>query len=215
MMLWVEMVLLQRPDLTHREVVESLRPFVADAPSLVAIIDNRLKPQAGSAELRKLEAQSEKRAKQSERRTAKAHASWVMFWREIVQKPDAVFAPDRAKNTAWNLGQAMERSGQESRASGWNRRFIEAQFGKEVADRLRETMLAVWRQDRPTLRSERPEAEKNTFSVRWQFGLAAIAAEAEDPNWARKLTQQEGELACRYAPIELNGLPSWLEYVSL
>jgi hypothetical protein len=215
MMLWTEMLLLNRDATDHRELLESLKPFVSDAPSLVAIIDNRLKPQEGAAELRRMEAEDAKRTKQAERRTAEAHASWVMFWREIVRDPDAVFAVDRAENTAWNLWQAVERSGHESRASGWNRRFIEEQFGKTVGDRLRETMMAVWRKDRPTLRSERPDGEKNTFLVRWQFGLAGIAAEAEDANWAKRLTEQEAELACRYAPMELNGFPSWLESLGI
>jgi hypothetical protein len=209
MMLWAEMILLHRPSVRHQEIVEGLRQFVTDAPTLLAIIDNRLQ-QTSSAELRRLETQNQRLAKQAERRNAKAHASWVTFWREIERNPSAVFAPDRAENTAWNLWQAMERSGHDSRASGWNRRFIEAQFGKAVADRLRETMLPVWRKDRPTLRSERPANKKDTFLIRWQFGLAAIAAEAEDPNWAKKLSDQEAELACRYVPMELNGFPSWL-----
>ena len=76
-------------------------------------------------------------------------------------------------------------------------------------------MMAVWRTDRPTLRSERQDGEKDTFLVKWQFGLAGIAAEAEDPNWAKRLTEQEAELACRYAPIELNGFPSWLESLAV
>jgi hypothetical protein len=216
MMLWLEMVFLNRAATNHRELLEdNLKPLVSDAPSLVSIIDNRLKPQAGAAELRRMEAQNEKRAKQAERRAAKAHGSWVMFWREIVGDPGKVFAVDRAQNTAWNLWQAVERSGHESRASGWNRRFIEAQFGKDVADRLRETMMAAWRKDRPTLRSERPDQEKNSFLVRWQFGLAGIAAEAEDPNWAKRVTEQDAELACRYAPMELNGFPSWLESLAI
>lgn len=71
-------------------------------------------------------------------------------------------------------------------------------------------MMAAWRQDKPTLRSERPDDEKGTFLVKWQFGLAGIAAEAEDANWAKRLTEEEAALACRYAPIELNGFPSWL-----
>ncbi len=216
MMLWLEMVFLNRAATDHRELLEdNLKPLVSDAPSLVSIIDNRLKPQAGAAELRRMEAQNEKRAKQAERSAAKAHGSWVMFWREIVRDPGKVFAADRAQNTAWNLWQAVERSGHESRASGWNRRFIEAQFGKDVADRLRETMMAAWRKDKPTLRSERPDQEKNSFLVRWQFGLAGIAAEAEDPNWPKRLTEQEAELACRYAPMELNGFPSWLERLAI
>jgi hypothetical protein len=47
--------------------------------------------------------------------------------------------------------------------------------------------------------------------VRWQLGLAAIYAEAEDPKWATKLTDEEARLASRFAPIELNGFPSWLD----
>lgn len=215
MMLWSEMLLLNSAVTDHRELLGNLKPLVSDAPSLIAIINNRLKPQEGNAELRRMEAANAKRTKQIERRAVKAHASWVMFWREIVRDPDAVFATDRAENTAWNLWQAVERSGQESRASGWNRQFIEGQFGKSVADRLREIMMAVWRKDKPTLRSERPEGERDTFLVRWQFGLAGIAAEAEDANWAKRLTEQEAELACRYAPIELNGFPSWLETLAV
>jgi len=215
MMLWTEMVLLNRDVTDHRELLEGLKPFVSDAPSLTAIIDNRLKPQEASAELRRIEAANVKRSKQAERDETKAHASWVKFWREIVRDPDKVFAVDRAENTAWNLWQAVERSGQESRASGWNRRFIEEQFGKAVADRLRKAMMTAWRNDRPTLRSERLDGEKDTFLVRWQFGLAGVAAEAEDAKWAMRLTEQEAELACRYAPMELNGFPSWLESLAI
>ena len=75
--------------------------------------------------------------------------------------------------------------------------------------------MAAWRKDKPTLRSERPDQEKNSFLVRWQFGLAGIAAEAKDPNWPKRLTEQEAELACRYAPMELNGFPSWLERLAI
>ncbi len=214
MMLWTEMLLLNRAATDQGELLEGLKPFVSDALSLTAIIDS-LTAQEGSAELRRMEAASARRTKQAEQREAKAHANWVEFWREIAGDLDAVFAMDRAENTAWNLWQAVERSGRESRASGWNRRSIEEHFSKSVADRLRETMVAAWRKDRPTLRSERPDGEKNTFLVKWQFGLAGIAAEAEDANWAQRLSEQEAELACRYAPIELNGFPSWLESLAV
>jgi hypothetical protein len=75
--------------------------------------------------------------------------------------------------------------------------------------------MTVWRNDRPTLRSERRDGRKDTFLVKWQFGLAGIAAEAEDANWAKRLTEQEAELACRYAPMELNGFPSWFESLAV
>src|SRR5438874_11883640 len=63
--------------------------------------------------------------------------------------------------------------------------------------------------------SLRTENEKSTFLVKWQFGLAGISAEAEDPNWAKRLSEEEAALACRYAPIELNGFPSWLESLAI
>ena len=105
----------------------------------------------------------------------------------------------------------MSHDGEDSRASGWNRRFIEDQFGKETADRLRRILMNIWREDHPTLPSERPEDERSTYLVCWQLGLAALYAEAEDPSWATKLTEEEAKLAVRFAPIQLNGLPNWME----
>ncbi|MDO8423146.1 MAG: hypothetical protein Q7S99_13395 [Parvibaculum sp.] len=215
MMLRVELVLFNRAVLDRREHLESLKQCVSDVPGLVEIVERQLMPSPDAESFRRSELKYQENKRKAERRDAKAFASWVSFWKEILEAPSKVFAEDRAENTAWNLWQAVRRSGNESRASGWSRRFIEEQFGKSVADQLREIMMKLWREDRPTLRSERSDKEKNTFLVRWQFGLAAISAEAEDENWAKRLSEQEAELACRYAPIELNGFPSWLSDLTI
>jgi hypothetical protein len=215
MMLWAEMVFLNRHISDYAALLRDLLPIVADAPRLVAIVEERRKPRPDDPEMKRWEAESAKRTRQAERKSAKAHGSWVAFWREVARDPDAVFHPERAENTAWNLWRAVERSGGESRATGWNRRLIEQQFGRPVADQLRETMKAAWRKDTPTLASERPKEERNTFLVRWQFGLAGITAESEDPNWAKHLTESEAELACRYVPMQLSGFPPWLETLAV
>ncbi|CCF18055.1 conserved protein of unknown function [Pseudorhizobium banfieldiae] len=191
--------------------LSALKLHVSDRPELIERLEKLSNPSLASQKNRRWEREQAKRREHDERRDMKAHASWVMFWREIVNNPDEVFASDRSDNTAWGLWRAMEQSGNESRASGWNRRFIERHFNKTVADRLRLAVMAFWRKDRPTLRSERPEQEKDTFLIRWQLGLAGITAEAEDPNWAENLSQDDAELALRYVPIELNGFPTWLE----
>jgi hypothetical protein len=211
MMLWAAMIQVSPSGDSHIKILEDLKPYVADAQALLTIIEERLKPSPDNEEARRLEEQSENYKRQRESQDAEAHASWVKFWKEIADNPDEVFEAARAENTAWNLWQAMERSGSDSRAAGWNRRFIEQQFGLDVADRLRVTLQRMWRKDNPTLRSERPAEGKSTFLVRWQLGLAAIYAEAEDPDWATKLTDEEARLASRFAPIELNGFPSWLD----
>ncbi len=211
MMLWTVMTALMYRTRESRTTLPDLLVLVADSTVLTQTVEDRMKPRPHDEEMQRHERQFAKQQKVEERNTAKAHARWMEFWKEIAANPDELFKDERAPGTAWNLWRVMERTGSESRSAGWNRKYIESQFGKTVADRLRATMLKVWRNDRPTLRSERPEGEKGTFLKRWQFGLAAIEAEAEDADWAKKLTPDEAELACRYAPIQLNGFPFWLE----
>ncbi|MEJ8850739.1 hypothetical protein [Variovorax rhizosphaerae] len=90
----------------------------------------------------------------------------------------------------------------------WDREFLERSFGGPVTDAVRRSLMAYWRDMRPTLPSERKE--KNTYLVVWTFGLMGLYAEAEDPRWTRSVTASEAELAVRYALVELNGLPDWL-----
>ena len=194
-----------------RDHVSGLRPLVADRTDLLAVIDDHLKPSKLDKEQKNWEKKEAERKKQRERREAMNRASWIQFWREVAEHPENAFSSERRWNTAWNLWLVMSHDGENSRASGWNRRFIEEQFGKETADRLRRTLMHIWRGECPTLTSERPENESNTYLGRWQLGLAALYAEAEDPLWATKLTEEEAKLAARYAPIELNGLPRWME----
>lgn len=196
---------------TWKEHVEGLRSLIADESSFVQRLNDWLKPSKHDKEHRRWEKKQAERKKQEERRRAKDRASWIQFWREVANQPENAFSTEQSWNTAWNLWRAMSHDGDDSRSSGWNRRFIEEQFNQETADKLRRVLMKIWRDDHPTFPSERSEGERNRFLVRWQLGLAAIYAEAEAPDWAAKLSDAEAELAARYAPIELNGLPQWIE----
>lgn len=193
----------------------ALKLHVADLPDLVGMLDELAKPRKPRPSVEKWERDEAKRKNQEARRQAKARASWMAFWKEIGATPDSVFADGKSDNTAWNLWRAMKRSGDESRETGWNRRFVERHFGKEVADRIRQAFMKFWRGDTPTMRSERAADAKGTYLIRWQLGLAAIHAESEDAEWATKLTDDEARLALRYVPIQLNGFPAWLDAFAL
>ncbi|GAA5130832.1 hypothetical protein JIN84_05235 [Luteolibacter yonseiensis] len=188
-----------------------LKPLVADELELLGIVEDSLKPQEPNEEHKRWEKKHARQKKRLERKQAETHVSWVNFWSEIANQPDTVFSLERRGNTAWYLWNVMSKAGDGSRASSWNRRFIEEQFGKEIADRLRLTLMEQWRKERPTLRSERPDEEKNTYLVRWLLGLAAIYAEAEDVQWATKLSDEEAKLVARFAAIGYDGLPLWME----
>lgn len=194
-----------------RDHIIGLKPLVADLPELLAAIEELLKPAKPDKEHEHWEIEAAKRKNQQERREAEDHTSWVSFWRKVAEQPDTAFSPEQSGNTAWNIWRAMSKVGADSRAAGWNRRFIEANFSKATADRMRLTLMNQWRKDHPTLTSERPENEKNTYLMRWQVGIAGIYAEAEDPQWAIKLSDKEAQLAARYSTIELNSLPLWME----
>ena len=194
-----------------RDHVSGLKELVADQPNLIATIDERLKRSKHDKELERWKKEEAEQERERDRQTAEARDSWVKFWREVAEQPDSAFSSERSQNTAWNLWRVMRREGEDSRASGWNRRLIEDHFGRETADRLRRTLMNIWRQDRPTLPSDSPEGQRNQYFLHWELGLASLYAEAEDPSWAEKLTDKEAKLAARYAPIELNGLPNWME----
>lgn len=194
-----------------KEHIEGLRHLIADEPSFVQRLDDCLQPSKHNKEHRGWEKKQAKRKGQAEQRKAKDRASWIQFWREVANQPENAFSTEQSWNTAWNLWRAMSQDGDDSRSSGWNRRFIEEQFNQKTADKLRRVLMKIWRDDHPTFPSERPKDKRNTCLVRWQLGLAAIYAEAEDPDWATKLSDAEAQLAARYAPIELNGLPQWIE----
>ena len=195
----------------RKQHCEGLRPLVADQPELTDRIDDWLKSSKSEKELRRWEKRHAKRKRKEERRKAKARASWVEFWREVADRPEDAFSQEKGGDTAWSLWHAMSRDGEDSRSSGWNRRFIVEHFDEETADRLRRTLMKVWRDDCPSLPSERPKEGRNTGFVHWQLGLAGIHAEAEDPDWARKIGDTDARRAARYALVELNGLPQWME----
>lgn len=199
----------------HRDTwkihLEELRPLIVDEISLVLRLDDWLKPSNYEKDQRRWKKKQAVYNKQEESRKAKSRASWVQFWREVANQPENAFSTEQSWDTAWNLWQAMSHDCENSQSSGWNRRFIEEHFNQETADKLRQVLMKIWRDDHPTLPSERLEGNRNTFLVRWKLGLTAIYAEAEDPEWASKLSGAEAQLAARYALFERKGLPLWLE----
>jgi hypothetical protein len=210
----LEALIRMRGDKTWEDHLSALKPHVSDLTNLVTVLDE-LATRKQSSVMAKWEREESKRKKQQVRHEAKARASWMAFWNEIATKPDSVFADDKVQGSTWNLWRAMERNGDDSRESGWNRRFIERHFGRDVADSIRLAFMKFWRGDKPTLRSERADQEKASYLTRWQLGLAAIYAEAEDLAWASKLNPDEAGLALRFVSMQLNGFPAWLDALAV
>ena len=191
--------------------LKALMPLVADAAELAERLTQAIVAVEHPAPEPAWMSEQRKQSEASRRKQAKELTSWHLLWRDLINDPDSAFAPERINNTRWNLWRAMSNETQDRHVAGWNRGFIERVFDRETADRLREAMRSAWRQDRPTVRSERPQEERNTYFMRWRMGLAGLYAEAEDLAWAAMLTEEEADVAVRYALLEINGLPPWLD----
>lgn len=201
----------------HRDRLAWLKQLVAMS-SDSEVLENRAKEYLNAVENPgpppTWQIEDEKRREISQRKHAKDLASWKLFWRELNNDPVTAFSESRIDNTNWNLWRAMEKDAQDRSFSGWNPGFIERVFDKNMADRFRVALAAAWRKDRPTLKSERPADQRNSYLMRWRMGLAGLYAESEGASWASKLTAEEADLACRYALLDLNRLPAWLEAVA-
>ncbi|MAK91876.1 MAG: hypothetical protein CMI13_11655, partial [Oleibacter sp.] len=196
---------------TDKAYIEDLRPIIADEPSLLQRLEDELEPSKYDCKHIEWEnKQAEHKEKEGQKR-AGSRESWIQFRQKVTDKPEEAFSPEKYWNTAWNLWRAMSRYGDSSRISRWNRRFLHEYFNIETADKLRDAMMKIWRETCPSLSSERSENERNSILARWQLGLSGIYAEAEDPDWATKLNDTEACLAARYARIEINGFPQWME----
>ena len=192
--------------------LKALRPLVQDASELASRLEEFVAAFENPPPVPKWQIEHEQRREEGRRKELKARASWILFWREVSDDTSSRFDTERAANTAANLAEVMSRvKDPDDRYSGWNRGFLERSFGKERVERLREIMIRTWRTTRPTLPSERPEEERNWYYSSWRVGLVGLYAEAEDSQWARKLTPADAELAMRYALTSINGLPSWID----
>lgn len=188
--------------------IEPMRTAVKDSPGLTAELEELINANVPSREALEAQEQQRKRSERHALKQAGDRAEWAAFWKELAERPALALAPGRVKGTLWNLSTVLSKRSRGNDRVRWDRGFLERSFTGPVIDAVRRSLMAYWRDMRPTLPSERKE--KNTYLVAWTYGLMGLYAEAEDPRWTRSLSAAQAELAVRYALVELNGLPDWL-----
>jgi hypothetical protein len=190
--------------------MDSVRAAIADSPTLTNELAEQLRGKAPTPELLQMLEQERKRKDRHRLKQANDKNDWTAFWTELAKRTALALAPGRVDATIWNLWQVLRKKSRGTDEGRWDRAFLEQCFSANVTDALRRSLMTYWRGMKPTLREERQAAEKNTYLVVWSIGLMGLYAEAEDPRWAKSLSESDAELAVRYALLELNGLPDWL-----
>lgn len=211
MMLWAMTNFLSPAAEDRIAFLSSLKILVQDDADLVLQLESYLKPAPDNPEHEKHLREIEHHQAEGARKREEARKFWAEFQRDLKENPDAAFSEERKEDTAWKLWQGMRRSEAGRDDSGWAPAFVETHFGSDVVDRLRVAMRPIWQKYTPKLWHEKTPSERNWHPEIWDFGLAALHAEAKDPDWARNLTDVKAQHAARYAPVQLNGFPKWFE----
>lgn len=117
---------------------------------------------------------------------------------------------EKSLGILWYLNERlreMERRGTHRTVGQWS--SLSGEFGEEVAQAYRMGVMTYWRKLRPVLRSEGADPRSTPITV--ILGLAGLDIEAtESSDWPTRLSEEDMDIACRYATYELNGFPRWL-----
>lgn len=187
------------------QTLEKLKQKVLNEPSIIKELDEyatSIRNAKNSYEKKILERKKKEEQKQNEQLNKKKY-----LFEEINKNIDDVFSDGLYSGKLANLFDVFrnQHNGNRSGIVDWDRGFLKQYFSDEVIDRLRLKLMSFWRKNRPPLASERPDKEQLTWGEDWLLGLVGLYAEAEDKQWATKLSSNEAELAMRYALINLDG----------
>ena len=119
-----------------------------------------------------------------------------------------MLADDKKENTLWNLYKWLDKNTGNS-CCVWDAEKVKEAFSDEFLQLLKPVLSAFWRKTIPPLWSEREADQRNTYLGVWFQALMAIACEADDPDWADKLTELDAKLATRISMLELNGFAAY------
>jgi len=188
-----------------------LRKRVQGVAELEAMLDQMLAP--ASAEVRKWRRQAARLKQRSKRQEAKRESNRQQWRAHLPGHLESLRKPYPGGGVRQNQFYLYERlreaSKKSSRWTDGNWQFLIPEFGTSVATAFRDGAINFWRTNTPKLLST--GGERNSTPATTLYGLAGLSFESQSsPTWAAGLTEDEAELAARYALRELNGFPTWL-----
>ena len=193
---------------------ERLKKLVGDSHELSDRLKAYLKPPAQSQETRRLKQQEAKWKRREEarrRQREKYHTDWKQWFNDNLEEAQERLRkkPGVLTNPIYYLfEQTRNMESPSESGTKYNWKTLIPKYGEDVAHFYKNGTVLLWRNHKPTLRSEGAPLNQTTYAV--IIGLIGLEIEAgEDRNWTEGLSPTEVGLACRYASFELNGFPTW------
>ncbi len=198
-----------------RKLRRRLWKVVEGHKELSATLKLLLSPPAMSDSARRTRrslANSNRRWKERERRSIEIdneNRNEIANFLEYVRE-DQVPSEGKVWNAQLYLFDRMRSLGKESgRRAQPNWHDLEGEFGYEVAEAMRDGLVAIWQRYTPTLASEAGECNNKVLTIE-TMALSGLEIQfLETPDWLTSLDDDEVQRAACYLISELNGFPRW------
>lgn len=192
------------------EISDGVHSRISDMPELIEEYEKYMNPPPAS-QPNEWEQEHEKWKKEQDEKEKERLADWELWRQEILNNPKGMLTEERKENTLWNLFKWLRENKHSSNSwNYWNANKILEAFSDEFMQLLKPVLGEFWRETNPRLWSEREADKRNSYPGIWLQALMAVACEADDPDWASKLTEQDAKLAARISMLELNGFAAYL-----
>lgn len=193
-------------------IANGVHSRISDLPHLIIEYERYLNPRP-ARQLDRSVREFEKRQKKQRKKEKKRLASWEKWRQEIRSDPSLMLTEDRKANTLLNLHTWLNMD-EQRRIGGawcnWDANLVREYFSEKFLRLVRPALAEFWRQSAPMLWSERDAGNRNSYPRSWLQALMAVASEADNSNWAHRLTKDDAKLAARISMLEVNGFAAYL-----
>jgi hypothetical protein len=160
------------------------------------------------------EAEFKRQQKKREKEKAQNRQEWYDYLQANTQvlRDTSIATEGKIWNaTSYLLNELINKHKDSNRWAVANWIDLVSEFGREVAEAYRDGCIDYWRKYQPKIRSEDivdPHSTPHAAIV----GLSGLKMESgHKSDWPKHLTEEEADLACKYAFHEMNGFPDWLQ----
>ena len=196
----------------NNNIANGVYSRITDLPNLIKEYEKYLNPPPAEhldTSVREHEKWEKKRRKKENKRLA----SWEEWRQEIRSDPSLMLTEDRKENTLFNLYQWLnmdERERVDGARCNWDANIVRDNFSEKFLRHVKPALADFWRQSAPKLWSEREAGNRNIYLISWLQALMAVTSEADNSDWAHRLTKDDAKLAARISMLELNGFAAYL-----
>jgi hypothetical protein len=192
------------------QALSALRAALADQYPWLQKLESAVAATEPNPEIVAMEERQRQYEVDASKRAHRERTVWRKFRETLLADPIEAMGDETRVTTLHRLNELLDSERRAGYGGRWNRPLLEKLFGKETVDKIHHELCKLWRSSWPSTRSERRSADKNRFRRDWETGLMSLDATAENPNWAKNLSAEDGERVFRFALIQSHQLASWL-----